>query len=96
MSLLFYLLLPPPPFSSLASLAQGPLFLVCCAAASVPIALAADDAAHSIRLYLSSCSRSTLPQLADLLVGLAVDGDADAESALPDPAAGYSFDSCFN
>jgi hypothetical protein len=39
-----------------------------------------------------SCSPSILPRLVDPIVGLAVDGNVNAESALPESAAGCSYD----
>lgn len=89
-SLLFCLLL----FPSLAALAEGLPFLSA-APPPQPRALGADDAPHP-NLAPTSCSRASLPRSTDLLVSMTVDGNADADFALPDTAVDCLCDGYLN
>jgi hypothetical protein len=84
-----------PSFSSLPEGLSLPPFRLLRRRLS-PVVLGVDGVVHPTRVRLDptilqtfSCSRSTLPQPVDPIVGL-VDGDADAESAPLDPAASCS------
>jgi hypothetical protein len=64
-----------------------------------PAALGADDVSNAIpscfdptTLEVVSWSHSTLPPPVDRIARLALYGDVNTESALPDPAAGYLCD----
>jgi hypothetical protein len=76
--------LSPTLFPSFTSLPAGLPFWLTAPPPSGPAAPGADRLPSSNRPSSPSCSHPTLPRLVDSTVGMAVDGDADAQSVLPD------------